>query len=638
MFKKKLSFLVIVCMLFSVVLVAQEKKYVSYSIQQGETLKSIAKKFKIKKRNLRKLNPDIGRNPVMSTVIIVPNLNYNKGNSVIFAGSNFGYHVSKAKETLYSIGKMYANSESELLRLNPYLKNGLKIGQAIKYIKRSTPVEEITKVVTGIDTDKYEVHTIVKGDNFFNLKQRFGLTKEQLVSLNPSLVEGVKLGQQIIVGEKNKIVVPLPIEEQGYLMHTVVKGDTYFNLKQRYSVSDDELLGLNPILSEGLKLGMDLKIRTLSEITNVFLNESSILKSNLNVALMLPFNSKQDISFNGKGKSSKILNIATDYYMGAKIAIDSLRQKGIYVNLNVFDTENSTSKIQQIASQYNFDDTDVVIGPLFLSNAHYLAKRISAPVVAPMYSSKYQKTLNTTNLIKAASDNKRLEEALVHYIKKHYKGENIIVIGDNSKKTQSTIWSVVKELKTIDSILEVHVVRPEVEGYIKKSNILDHISKIKNNWIILLGDEYLTLGDAVNTVAAVPVEDDEKEAIVRLFAVSKNKGFDSVDNNALGRLSFTFAASEYVEIVTKNTTDFVRKYRAQNHTRPSKYAMRGFDVTYDVLMRLACAGSLEEGLKAGKSFRLSTAFDYHKKFMSGYQNNGVNIIQFNKELKPHVVY
>ncbi|PCH99660.1 MAG: hypothetical protein COB81_10545 [Flavobacteriaceae bacterium] len=55
MFKKKLSFLVIVFMLFSVVLVAQEKKYVSYTIQQGETLKSIAKKFKIKKRNLKKL-------------------------------------------------------------------------------------------------------------------------------------------------------------------------------------------------------------------------------------------------------------------------------------------------------------------------------------------------------------------------------------------------------------------------------------------------------------------------------------------------------------------------------------------------------------------------------------------------------
>jgi len=638
MFKKRLSFLVIVCMLFSVVLVAQEKKYVSYTIQQGETLKSIAKKFKIKKRDLKKLNPDVGRRPVMSTVIIVPNLNYKKGSSVISSVADFGYHVSKPKETLYSISKLYANSENELLRMNPYLKNGLKIGQAIKYIKRTIAVDEAVKTTSDIDTDVYEVYTIVKGDNFFNLEQRFGLTKAQLISLNPSLEEGVKLGLQIIVGEKGNMVDPIVEDVEGFLMHTVVKGDTVFNLKQRYSVSEDELLGLNPTLSEGLKLGMELKIRALSEITNVFFNESNVLKNHLNVALMLPFKVNQEISFDGKGKSSRILNIATDYYMGAKIAIDSLRKKGIFVSLNVFDTENSISKIQQIAEQHDFDETDVVIGPLFLSNAHGLAKRISAPVVAPMYSTKYQKTLNASNLIKAASDKQMLEEALVYYIKQHYNGENIIVIGDNSGKTQSTIWRVVKELKTIENVGTVNVVRPEVEGYIKKEKILNFVSKTKKNWIVLLGDEYLTLGDAVNTVAAIPVEEDEEEPEVRLFAISKNKGYDSVDNNALGKLSFTFAANEYIDIVTANTNDFVRKYRAQNHVAPSKFAMRGFDVTYDVLMRLACAESLNEGLTAGKSSRLSTAFSYHKKFMNGYQNKGVNIIQFNKELKPHVVF
>jgi len=625
-------------MLFSVVLVAQEKKYVSYTIQQGETLKSIAKKFKIKKRDLKKLNPDVGRRPVMSTVIIVPNLNYKKGSSVISSVADFGYHVSKPKETLYSISKLYANSENELLRMNPYLKNGLKIGQAIKYIKRTIAVDEAVKTTSDIDTDVYEVYTIVKGDNFFNLEQRFGLTKAQLISLNPSLEEGVKLGLQIIVGEKGNMVDPIVEDVEGFLMHTVVKGDTVFNLKQRYSVSEDELLGLNPTLSEGLKLGMELKIRALSEITNVFFNESNVLKNHLNVALMLPFKVNQEISFDGKGKSSRILNIATDYYMGAKIAIDSLRKKGIFVSLNVFDTENSISKIQQIAEQHDFDETDVVIGPLFLSNAHGLAKRISAPVVAPMYSTKYQKTLNASNLIKAASDKQMLEEALVYYIKQHYNGENIIVIGDNSGKTQSTIWRVVKELKTIENVGTVNVVRPEVEGYIKKEKILNFVSKTKKNWIVLLGDEYLTLGDAVNTVAAIPVEEDEEEPEVRLFAISKNKGYDSVDNNALGKLSFTFAANEYIDIVTANTNDFVRKYRAQNHVAPSKFAMRGFDVTYDVLMRLACAESLNEGLTAGKSSRLSTAFSYHKKFMNGYQNKGVNIIQFNKELKPHVVF
>ncbi len=640
MLKIKLSFFVIVFMLFSVVLVAQEKKYVSYTIQQGETMKSVAKKFKIKKRDLKRLNPDVGRKPVMNTVIIVPNLNYNKGSAVIAPNVNFGYHISKPKETLYAIGKKYNNSERELLRLNVYLKDGLKIGQAIKYIKKSVlPEDGSTVTNTPFDADVYVLYTIVKDDNFFNLKQRFGLSKEELISLNPILKEGVKIGEQIIVGEKNKEDTQLDLDVASkFLLHTVAKGDTFFNLKQRYSVSKDQLLILNPSLNEGLKLGMELKIRSLSEVTGMYLNEAVIKKTHLNVALMLPFNLDAGLSFNGKSKSSKILNIATDYYMGAQIAIDSLRKKGIFVNLTVFDTENSTSKIKRIASQHSFDSTDVVIGPLFLSNAYSLAKRVKVPVVAPMYSVKYQKTLHASNLIKAAPSKIRLEDALISYIKKHYKGENLIVIGDNSSNTQSAIWRFVKELKTMDSVGAVTVVRPEKEGYIKKSKILRRVSKDKNNWIILLGNQYLTLGDAVNTVAAIPIKDKDKEPRVRLFAVSKNKGFDDVDNNALGKLSFTFAADEYMDIVTDDTKAFIRKYQRKNHEKPSKYAMRGFDITYDVLMRLACSKNMAEGLRAGKSSRLSTSFDYSKRFLSGFENKGINIIQFNKELKPHIVH
>lgn len=48
----------------------------------------------------------------------------------------------KPKETIYSIGKRYQVSESELLKLNPALKDGLKAGQTLKI-----PVNQETMVV-----------------------------------------------------------------------------------------------------------------------------------------------------------------------------------------------------------------------------------------------------------------------------------------------------------------------------------------------------------------------------------------------------------------------------------------------------------------------------------------------------------
>ena len=54
----------------------QQKKYISYTVKKGETIKGIAKRLGIKTKDLLILNPDIGRKPVPETLIIIPNNEY----------------------------------------------------------------------------------------------------------------------------------------------------------------------------------------------------------------------------------------------------------------------------------------------------------------------------------------------------------------------------------------------------------------------------------------------------------------------------------------------------------------------------------------------------------------------------------
>ena len=70
----------------------------------------------------------------------------------------------------------------------------------------------------------------------------------------------------------------------------------------------------------------------------------------------------------------------------------------------------------------------------------------------------------------------------------------------------------------------------------------------------------------------------------------------------------------------------------KNNTLPSDYAIKGFDITYDALMRLASGKDLIDTFKDGVSLRLENKFDYHKKTFGSSSNKGLFIIKYNKNL------
>ena len=72
------KFKILIILLFVVIASScgQQKKYISYTVKKGETLKGIAKRLGIKTKDLLSLNPDIGRKPVPETLIIIPNNEY----------------------------------------------------------------------------------------------------------------------------------------------------------------------------------------------------------------------------------------------------------------------------------------------------------------------------------------------------------------------------------------------------------------------------------------------------------------------------------------------------------------------------------------------------------------------------------
>ena len=631
---KKITLLFVFLFLFSVITIAQQKKYVSYTVKKGETLKSIAKAYHITSKDLLQLNPDISKNLAPNTVIIVPNLNYGKQETKQEVKENNGdkkLYFVLPKDTLYGISKKFGITVDELLAANPQLKDGLKPGMNLEIPESGT-----TKINDAV---QYEFHIVVKDDTLYNLSKTYNITQEELIRLNPSVKDGLKIGTELVlpkIGDSSEEVA------NNYEYHTVIKDDTLYNLANRYQVSQYELLRLNPELSEGLKLGMKLKIKpihkaknnvkSVSEVAGYF-KENFNSSKEINLVVMLPYHlnkSSDSTKTENFGKSNSLLNIVTDFHLGATMAIDSLRNQGLNIKVKFLDSENSSQKIQAIINRNELKNADAVIGPLYFDNAYWLSKHIEAPIVVPFYS-KNQSANSANNLVKAAPQDELLQSELLRYLEKKYQGENIVVINDGKSGSQTKLWQIVNRLKTFNNVKNISVVKSEF-GYISGEKFSDKLSKTANNWVILVSDEMVTTASSVNSLKGLA-----DNFSITLIALDKGNNFDSVDNNLLGQLNFMYPSLDFLDVDDANVNNFYKNYQDLNYAIPSKYALKGFDITYDVLARIATMGSLEQGLKSGKSSRISTLFNYDRNLLGSFENHGVFIIQYNKSLTPVIL-
>jgi LysM repeat protein len=108
----------------------------------------------------------------------------------------------------------------------------------------STANEQMPEAVKADDTVvvnnngfNNQYYTVEKGDTYYNISNRFGLTVPYLKQLNNATSNLILIGQQLkISGEVSE-----------YRLHDIVKGDTLYNISNRYGVTINYLKLLNNI-------------------------------------------------------------------------------------------------------------------------------------------------------------------------------------------------------------------------------------------------------------------------------------------------------------------------------------------------------------------------------------------------------
>ena len=513
----------------------------------------------------------------------------------------------------------------------------------------------LTFAVSCGQQKKYVEYKVAKGETMRSIARKLDIKTKDLRRLNPDVRRRPAPNTIIIVPNTKSLITANAQKEalirrvldseavlvetdstalaaddaKNFLIHEVKKGDTFYNLTRFYNVSQEELISLNPELSEGLKLFQKIKIKSIKENVNEAVVYSDEIGEDvsLKVALLLPFRvSEYDtVAADDIFDNSRLANYVTDFYMGAELAIDSLRLQGVGIELNVYDTERNSSKIRTILEENDLNQNDVIIGPLYSEEAVIVANEVETPVVFPVYS-KNQSKFKSSKIIKTAPNKEVFSDAIATHIKEVYTEGTITVVSDGNPESDFHALKMSEILQDVDSINEVQVIKA-IDGYIEKERFLEVFKQLTNNWVVLATSDNVVVSVAINSLISLP-----DSISAKVFSMDKGKAFDKIDDNKLAKIGFTYVNDLFVDENLEPTKIFNKQYLAKNKTLPSFYATKGFDITYDILVRLASGEPLKETFKKGASYRVESKFNYSEELFETTENKGLFILQYNEDL------
>ena len=169
-------------------------------------------------------------------------------------------HRVKKGENIIQIIDLYNISETQFMEYNPSIqKVGLKRRMLLRIPVYDTETES-KRIIPYKGSKVYYIHIVEPKENKWRLAYQYGMTISELDSLNPQITDGLKIGQEIRV-RNSEYRKALPEKDSVYNYYKVMPAEGYYRIEKKLGVNRSILDSLNPNLSEtGLQVGMVLKI------------------------------------------------------------------------------------------------------------------------------------------------------------------------------------------------------------------------------------------------------------------------------------------------------------------------------------------------------------------------------------------
>lgn len=251
----------------------QEVDMVSHTVQMGETVRMLSKKYLVDPAEIYKLNKFAVDGISQGMVLQIP--------------------VPRKEPVIQQeepVAETQQETQPETTYQEPVAEAPKPKPQKAK--TKSVAKEPVKEQVTVVSRDSETQHTVAAGETLYSLSKKYGISVDEIKMSNGGLKKGLQLGQtikipttQTIDGDDSSIgstVTPSsskqdPVQAEtqssennalvsvagsSVLTHKVEPKETLYSLSKKYGVTVDDIKNQNPdVAQKGLQIGQTLIIR-----------------------------------------------------------------------------------------------------------------------------------------------------------------------------------------------------------------------------------------------------------------------------------------------------------------------------------------------------------------------------------------
>lgn len=356
---------------------------ITYTVKKGDTVYSIAAAHNTTVEEIYRQNPEARNGIKKGTKLKIA--------KVIYKPVGYSDHLIEAKETLFSVSRMYNITVDNLKNANPGLdESNFKTGKTIRI-------------------PKYSVATI---------------------NTTPA------------------VVAPRENNTSSEYQHKVEKGETLYSISKKYNTTVESILLENPSVKDGLKEGMLLKVLGNDKSTTTAIANNREVKetplplptietvrkqdNTVRIAILLPFLDEKN------SMKDKMI----EYYQGFLLGVKELKEKGYNAEIYTFDigTDNDTKKLESLLGTTEMNNLDLMIGGVSNQQIDVISrfsKKTGIRYVIP-FGTKSSAVTSNPFAMQATTPPSSLLDKVASTFKNQFKNHNIIFVSekgsDNNKK------------------------------------------------------------------------------------------------------------------------------------------------------------------------------------------------------------
>ena len=567
------------------------------------------------------------------------------------AAGHFLHTVTKG-QSLYSISSMYNVSVADIVKMNPGSDTGIKAGQTLK-IPQTNAENQVV------------FHTIQPGETLYKLSVKHGVSVERICRANPGLsAKNFRIGQVIAIPPTDKAsaeVAQQPVAETPQVqapqkseplkpkcrdMHKVEKKETLYSISRMYGITEAELIAANPELkTEKLKKGKflcipyattaDAKPTTPVAPSDAELTDDQLFAKNkkeskkmstIKAAVVLPFNT------DGTGTRDQQVRMV-EYYEGFLMAVDSLKQMGVSIDLYTYDSGKSTESVKSILNKAEMKDMDIIFGPAHPEQVKPMAEfaqKNNVRLVVP-FTSKGEDVFNNPSVYQINTPQSYLySEVYEHYIRK-FPNAHVVFLDAQTGHTDKDDF--IKGLK--EELKNNQITFKELKGEsINPEGMKLVVDSLRENVIIPTSGRNVALIKILPQMVITSREHPNYN--MKLFGYPEWQTYTDDHLASFFELDTYFYSSFYTNNLFPAAIQFTNAYRKwfskdMANTYP-KYGMLGFDMAFFFLQGLHKYGSnFEENMNQMPVTPIQTGFKFERvNNWGGFINRKVFFVNFTK--------